>query len=99
MRDPVLKRHDRRCTDPSPWVSILALALLPLMAGAQPPPGSGPWNNDLVIAESTDGRRFGEPRRFVERGGVPSLIRDGKGRLIAAFQWFPFDRREAFDRI
>jgi hypothetical protein len=39
------------------------------------------------------------PRHFVAGGGVPSLASDGKGRLIAAFQWFPFDRPADFDRI
>jgi hypothetical protein len=27
------------------------------------------------------------------------VVRDGKGRLAAVFQWFPFERREAFDRV
>ena len=63
------------------------------------PPGNGPWNNDLVFMESPDGIRFGKPRAFVERGGVPSLVIDARGRLVAAFQWFPFDDRAAFDRV
>jgi hypothetical protein len=60
-----------------------------------------PWNNDLVISESRDGRTFDatERRVFVERGGVPCVMRDGKDRLLAVFQWFPFERREAFDRV
>lgn len=74
-----------RCFGAALLAGTLLLPFTPRMAAAQPPPGSGPWNNDLVIAESADGRRFGEARRFVERGGVPSLIRDSKGRLIAAF--------------
>jgi hypothetical protein len=82
-------------------VSVLALfsVIYLLPAASQPPPGGGPWNNDLYIGESSDGLRFVEPRRFVDRGGVVSLARDREGRLIAAFQWFPFDQPEAFDRI
>ncbi len=66
----------------------------------QPPlPQEGPWNHDLYLLESPDGLRFGQARLFVERAGVPTVIRDAKGRLVAAFQWFPFERREAFDRV
>jgi len=60
---------------------------------------SGPWDNDLYIAESADGLRFGRQQRFVEGGGVASVVRDAKGRLIAAFQWFPRERSGGFDRV
>jgi hypothetical protein len=40
-----------------------------------------------------------ERRTLVERGGVPSLVLDGAGKLVAAFQWFPVERPEAFDRV
>lgn len=64
------------------------------------PQQDGPWNHDLLVARSTDGGlTFGEAGVYVERGGVPSVIRDRGGRLIAVFQWFPFDRPEAFDRV
>jgi hypothetical protein len=66
-------------------------------AGA--PGDRGPWNNDLLVAESDDGLHFGPGRPFVERAGVPTLVRDARGRLLAAFQWFPFDDRDAFDRV
>jgi hypothetical protein len=83
------------------WVVIAALAVIACAgaAWAQLPAGEGPWNRDLLILESADGLRFENARTFVERGGVPSLIRDGQGRLIAAFQWFPFEHQDAFDRI
>jgi hypothetical protein len=63
------------------------------------PPAFGPWNRDLLIQRSTDGLNFGEPKPFVERAGVPCLTADTKGRLVAVFQWFPFDNPRAFDRI
>jgi hypothetical protein len=67
---------------------------------AQGSPGEyGPWNRDLVFSESVDGLRFFSAGTFEERGGVPSLARTADGRLYAVFQWFPLDRREAFDLI
>ena len=73
----------------------------PREPGAPPPPPQrfGPWDNDLVIATSEDGLTFDPPKTFVERGGVPHIARDSKNRLIATFQWFPFDRPEAFDKV
>ncbi len=62
-------------------------------------PENAPWNRDVVITRSTDGLAFGATTVLVERAGVPNVIRDTSGRLIAVFQWFPFDRREAFDRV
>jgi hypothetical protein len=64
-----------------------------------PNPQHAPWNCDLLIFESKDGRTFDRGKVFVERGGVPCVVRDAKDRLLAAFQWFPFDRQEAFDRV
>lgn len=58
-----------------------------------------PWNNDLKMRISDGGKPFGEETTFVRAAGVPSLTRDRKGRLIAAFQWFPQDRQEAWDRV
>lgn len=70
------------------------------VAFGQPPlPQDGPWNRDLYISESPDGLKFGQRILFTERAGVPSVIRDAKGRLVVAFQWFPLNRREAFDRV
>ncbi len=74
---------------------VLALSLLASVALAQ----DGPWKNDLSLWESKDGLRFQRVGVFVERGGVPSLARVGKGRLVSVFQWFPFDHEEAFDRV
>lgn len=61
--------------------------------------GQGPWNNALLISESTDGVRFVNPRVWLQGGGVPNLVNDGKGRLIATFQWFPQGRSDAWDKI
>jgi hypothetical protein len=62
-------------------------------------PGDGPWNRDVLSYRSPDGQTFGKPATAFERAGVPCLIRDRSGRLIAVFQWFPFDQRAAFDRV
>lgn len=65
---------------------------------ASPRP-AGPWNRDLYILHSIDGTKFGERKLFAERAGVPCLTQDARGRLVAVFQWFPFERRESFDKI
>src|SRR4051812_24335914 len=79
---------------------MILSAVLAVTAGQPPqPPRYGPWHRDLHVQESADGLRFGQSRVFVERAGVPSLCRDRQGRLLAVFQWFPFDRREAFDKV
>jgi hypothetical protein len=84
--------------------AVVIASSLSLAAPAQPAPPQqkprfGPWDRDLVIATSADGLAFTDPKPFVERGGVPHVARDAKGRLIAAFQWFPTDRPDAFDRV
>lgn len=58
-----------------------------------------PWNNDLLLLRSKDGMEFSDRTVLVERAGVACLTQDKNGRLIAVFQWFPFDQREAFDKI
>lgn len=92
---------------------LLVLPAWPLLAQREPvppvearpgrrpalQPRMGPWNRDLQLLRSTDGKAFRPDGLFVERAGVPCLARDKQGRLIAVFQWFPLDRREAFDRI
>ncbi len=62
-------------------------------------PRNGPWNRDLALYRSSDGKTFSGPTTFVERAGVPCLIRDASGRLVAVFQWFPFENKAAFDRV
>src|SRR6185503_4190026 len=34
-----------------------------------------------------------------DRGGVASLCRDAKGRVVAAYQWFPQMNPAGFDKI
>src|SRR5436190_1930322 len=64
-------------------------------------PNSGPWDHDLVIVDSADGNTWSKPTTFVDRGGVPSIVHDSGGKLIAAFQWFPMDdgNKSHFDQI
>jgi hypothetical protein len=60
----------------------------------------GPWDNRLVLARSPDGLSFTDTgQTLVEAGGVPDLVRDGQGRLIAAYQHFPDKPEKAFDRM
>ncbi|MBI4533646.1 MAG: exo-alpha-sialidase [Candidatus Melainabacteria bacterium] len=68
---------------------------------SQPPPRPehGPWNNDLYILESTNGFNFSNAHKLFERAGVATLVQDSQNRLIAAFQWFPFDDSDSFDRV
>jgi len=62
--------------------------------------GPGPWDNRLVVARSEEGLNFDETGVVVaEGGGVPDLMRDAQGRLVAIFQYFPQDSDDEFDRI
>ena len=47
----------------------------------------------------TMGAGSSEWERLSSGRGVPCVIRDAKQRLGADFQWFPFDREEAFDKV
>lgn len=73
---------------------MIATVALLLVAQQQ-----GPWNNDLKLRLSDDKKPFGVETTFVRAAGVPSLTRTGNGRLLAAFQWFPFDNQTAWDRV
>jgi len=59
----------------------------------------GPWTRDLRIAVGTGPGTWGPFTTFVPRAGVPSLARLPGGRLVAAFQWFPYEDPDAFDRV
>lgn len=59
----------------------------------------GPWKGGLWVATGNDGATWSTPQPLVGPAGVPSLARTSAGRLVATFQWFPFDRPEAFDRV
>ena len=82
-----------------PLATSLALLLAAVPALAQDRNRPGPWDGDLWLLESKDGLRFEKQRLLVEAAGVPTLIADRTGRLVALFQWFPEDRREAWDRV
>jgi len=79
--------------------ALLAGGSLPAQRAAPNPERPGPWDFDLVLLESDDGLRWREKGPFVERAGVPTLLGDRQGRLIALFQWFPEGNLEAFDRV
>ncbi|MBP6185543.1 MAG: T9SS type A sorting domain-containing protein [Saprospiraceae bacterium] len=49
---------------------------------------TGPWNNALRMAWSSDGVIFGASTVFQDSSGVPSVIHWKGDTLIAAFQWF-----------
>ncbi len=84
-------------------LSSLCLALFlacSLQAQMMPPTNSGPWNNNLMMRSSTDGNSFGAETKFIDSSGVPSLLKDASGRIIAAFQWFPAPRNSAnWDKV
>ena len=64
-----------------------------------PPQDYGPWNRNLELFESGDGRAFRKIGVFIERGGVPSLARADDGSLWAVFQWFPLNDKNSFDQV
>lgn len=64
----------------------------------QRPPG-GPWEQDVLLYTSHDGTTFQEAGTFEPYAGVPCVIQDAKGRLLAVFQWFPMDDQKAFDHV
>lgn len=63
------------------------------------PPRGGPWEQDVLLYTSDDGNTFQSAGTFEPYAGVPCVVQDGKGRLLAVFQWFPLDDREAFDHV
>jgi hypothetical protein len=68
------------------------------LAQSAPPRGPGPWDNDVHLVRSwPDGVQ--EKLAVFGRAGVPSLIRLSDRRLMAAFQWFPEQPAQAFDKI
>lgn len=62
---------------------------------------NGPWNNDLrMVWMDTEGNiDHSTDTVFVESGGVPSVIQDESGRLVAAYQWFDCETDTAFDKV
>ena len=59
----------------------------------------GPWNRDLAISTSKNGRHFSKSKIFFPRGGVPNIIKNKEGHLLAAFQWFSMDYFKSFDKV
>lgn len=53
------------------------------------PQGAPPWERPLMICYSADGINFTSPVIYQDSSGVPSVVKDSTGRLVAAFQWFP----------
>lgn len=59
----------------------------------------GPWTRGLLLASGAGPDAWGAFSPFVGQAGVPSLARLPGGRIIAAFQWFPYEDPTAFDRV
>lgn len=59
----------------------------------------GPWTRDLRIAVASAPDQWAGFATFLPSAGVVSLAGLSDGRLLAAFQWFPFDDLAAFDRV
>jgi hypothetical protein len=58
--------------------AVLVLASLAL---------SGPWENPLMVARSSDGVTFTNPAVFQDSGGVPSAVPWRGDTLACVFQW------------
>lgn len=85
-------------------ITLIFLALnffLPPSVHARPQPGNpyGPWNRNLELYESADGKTFAHQGTFVERAGVPGCLQYWSGEILCVFQWFPLDKPEVFDQI
>ncbi len=68
-----------------------------------PPPGPrtdrpGPWDNDVHVFQF-DARGTSQKIGQFDRAGVPTLVRLKDGRLLAAFQHFPENDPQHFDRV
>jgi hypothetical protein len=82
------------------WRPDLASVLYPDAPRLPPPmPAGGPGERDLMARRGAAGNDFAAEELFQAAAGVPSVIRDAKGRLIAAFQWFPERPSPHFDRV
>jgi hypothetical protein len=93
----------------APWVAP-GPRPLPLQEVAEPAPatqepartpriGPGPWDDDLLALQSSSGSSWEPLGVLIPHASTPSLCRMADGRLLLAFQWFPFDRPEAFNRV
>jgi hypothetical protein len=52
-----------------------------------------------MIRWSADGQSFGSEALFVQSAGVVSVTSSSAGILAAAFQWFPLQQPDAFDKV
>jgi hypothetical protein len=109
--DRIIASNSQKITSPSVvrWgegykmfykIEDVTLRATPLQP-PQPSPSANaaaPWNNDvLVFRQDSDGK---VSKLFTfERAGVPSIARLQDGRLIAAYQYFPADDAENFDKV
>ena len=78
---------------------------MPGSAPRQPSPEDMPWNRDILVAPvvTLEPLSVGPSQIFLERSGVPNVIRDLKSpkKMIATFQWFPLDdqKKSSFDQV
>ncbi len=77
-------------------LSSLVSTTTALYAQMMPQTGAVPWNSNLMIRSGTDGNSFGAETKFADSSGVPSLLKDAQGRILAAFQWFPAPLRSQY---
>ncbi len=59
----------------------------------------GPWNMNLYTATSTNGNLFTNIVLFEQRAGVVSAAKLPDGKLLTAFQWFPSNDPQNFDKV
>ncbi len=60
---------------------------------------SGPWNGNLYLATSDDGRTFKKQKVFVKQAGVPNILRTSEVNLIVVYQYFSFENTSMFNII
>ena len=65
------------------WMTMIvcAFGLVSLSQAQQQPPATGPWDRDLIIRVGPDGTNFGAAALFEKASGVPSLVKDKRGRV------------------
>lgn len=76
---------------------LITLILFAQTAISQPIP---PWELDLRITRSADGKLFNPDELFQDSAGVPSICRHRGDTLLAVFQWFRGKQGDpTFDRV
>lgn len=71
---------------------------MPLQNGTPDLTSPGPWDSDVLVYRVNANGKIDKLGTF-ERAGVPTIARMNDGRLIAAYQYFPENDAENFDKV